>query len=129
MTQAQAQTDVATSQAMTQARETIENRIRMVDEGVADPQGFRNTIRAEQELHTGWTETPPGQQGNGSGSGTGTPPTDTGSGNGSGSGGNGTPGGSDNPPGTPTPGAGNGTPMPVHTPDPHGYGGEGGNKP
>lgn len=128
MTQAQAQTDEESSQAMTQARETIENRIRMVDEGVADPQGFRNTIRTEQELHTGWTATPPGQQGNGSGSGTGTP-TDTGNGNGSGSDGSGDGSGSDNKPGTPTPGAGNGTPMTVHTPDPHGSGGEGGNKP
>jgi hypothetical protein len=131
MIQAQAQTDEETSQAMTQARETIESRIRMVDEGVADPQGFRNTIRTEQELHTGWTETPPGQQGNGAGSGTGTPPTDTGNGNGDGNGSDtgGDGSGSDNPPGTPTPKAGNGTPMPVHTPDPHGSGGEGGNKP
>ena len=135
MTQAQTQADEETSQAMLQARETIEQRIRLVDEGTTDPEGFRNTIRTEQEVRTSWTETPPGQQGNGTGKGT---PTDTGngngngsddSGNGSGSGGDGSSGNSDEKPGTPTPGAGNGTPNPVKTPDPHGSGGEGGNKP
>jgi len=113
--QAQAQVDPQTNMTMTQARETIEARLRMVDEGMADPQGFRNTIRMEQEVRAYQTVTPPVQNGSNP------PPTDDPddtNGNGAGGSGSGSGSGSDN-----------GNPDPAQTPDPQGSGGGNGNKP
>ncbi len=41
-----------------QARQTIETRLRLVESGQADPQGFRQTVRQEQRLQQGQTATP-----------------------------------------------------------------------
>jgi hypothetical protein len=51
------------SQNLIQAREMIEMRLRLVETGQTDPQGFRQTIRQEQEIRIGQTETPTGRNG------------------------------------------------------------------
>jgi len=139
MTQSQDQANEETSQVMLQTRETIESRLRLVEEGTIDPEGFRNTVRTEYELRTGQTETPADQQGNGAGGdegtpgdpngGQGTPAPGSGNGDGSCSDCTCTPIGSAVQHGTPTPGAGNGTPNATMTPEPQGSGGGGGNHP
>jgi hypothetical protein len=57
----QAQTSGETSQVMAQTATMLENRIRMVEDGMADPQGFQNNVRNEEELRTGQTATAPQQ--------------------------------------------------------------------
>lgn len=52
-----------------QARQTIETRLRLVESGQADPQGFRQTVRQEQRLQQGQTATPPSENGNQDGQG------------------------------------------------------------
>lgn len=64
------------SQNLIQARSTIETRLRLVESGQADPQGLRQTLRQEQEVHSGQTATPgAGNSGQGdqTGAGRGTP--------------------------------------------------------
>ncbi|KAF0108018.1 MAG: hypothetical protein FD146_1316 [Anaerolineaceae bacterium] len=123
MNAAQTQNSGETAQVMLQVRAMLENRLRLVEAGMADPQGFQNTYRHEEELRIGQTGTPqpsgtpvPGGNGNGGngngGPGTVTPPL---------------PGGTETPQGTEEPGA---TPTPcspdyMQTPTP----GESGHKP
>ncbi|MFH2103493.1 MAG: DUF5667 domain-containing protein [Chloroflexota bacterium] len=108
MTNLQAQSQGEESQLLAQTRTMLETRIRIVDTGLVDPQGFRNTVRTEaQDTFEG---TP--------GPGYGQDPQD-GSGPGSGNGENGgngseNPGDGNNP--EQTPGDGNGLRRPSATP-------------
>jgi hypothetical protein len=71
---AQTQNSGEAGQVMLQVRAMLENRLRLVEGGLTDPQGFRNTCRNEEQNRTGQTGTPtPGETGNG-GQGTVTPP-------------------------------------------------------
>jgi hypothetical protein len=71
----QVQNSGETTQVMLQVRTMLENRLRLVESGMADPQGFRNTYRNEEQNRTGQTATsqPSGTPAPG-GQGTVTPP-------------------------------------------------------
>jgi len=118
MTILQTQSSGETSQLMAQIQTMLETRIRMVDSGIVDPQGFRNTVRAELQPQGAPTDAGngPGPQGSG---------TPSGKGN-AGEGGENQGEGGGDPLHTPT---GGGNPDPVKTPGPKGPGGSGGNKP
>ncbi len=115
MNMLQAQTSGETSQVMLQTMTMLENRLRQADEGIADPDRFRNTVRNEEEQRAGQTATAPRQN----------QPTGTPIPGGSGNGGQGTAEPQD-PDSTVTPQdpQGGGTP----TSEPQGQGGSG-NKP
>lgn len=85
-------------QVMIQTRTMLQNQLRVVEDGLANPQGFRHAVRSQyQDQAFG---TPNGTQSPGTGSGQGNGPANDGSGGGNGS------GGSSN--GTSDPGSGQG---------------------
>lgn len=67
------------SQVMEQTRTMVENRIRMVEEGMGNPQGFQNSVRTEEEMRTGQDSSGSGQEQGSEAPGTGN--EDPGSGN------------------------------------------------
>lgn len=80
MTVLQNQAQGETRQAAEKVRLMLETRLRQCDEGLADLQGLRNTLRNEAEIRQGQTETPAA----GSGTPQGPSATEQGSGNGEG---------------------------------------------
>jgi hypothetical protein len=133
-TMLQAQSSGEADQIMTQTREMLEERLRLVDSGFADPQGFRNTVRQEEENRSGQTETPTPGTGNGQGE---PQPSVTPGPHGTPTG---EPGGPNQPDQTPGPGGGSGQGSgegtgsgsgggPGPQPTPGGQGGQGGNHP
>lgn len=113
-------------QVMTQTRTMLEERLRLVDSGLADPQGFRNTVRQEEEIRSGQTDTPGPGNGDGSQNG-GSDSTPGPNGDPTGE-----PGGPNQPEKTPGPGQGSGQGSGGGTgpqPTPGGQGGQGGNRP
>ena len=139
MSMLQAQASGESAQILSQTRAMLDNRIRLVNSGIADPQEFRHTIRQEQR--TGQTETiepshgtgSPQPQGTSSPGGSGPGPQGTPAPGGSETGSGGAPG-STNQPGqegpTPsvTPGGSNGSGH-GSNPTPGGQGGQGGHQP
>ncbi|MDO9347937.1 MAG: DUF5667 domain-containing protein [Anaerolineales bacterium] len=128
MTILQTQSQGEATQILEQTRTMLETRVRMVDSGQADPQGFRNTIREEKQdefpgtpgpgYGPGPSETPmPGGGGMGPGSNPSETPMPGGGGMGPGS----------NPSETPMPGGSGTGSGSGGTPGPGGNGG--GNKP
>jgi len=146
MTILQTQSQGEATQILEQTRIMLETRIRMVDDGLADPQGFRNTIREEKQDEFPGTPGPgygpgpsgtpePGGKGNGSSDGTpgdggmgpGPNPSETTMPGGSNAPGGGGMGPGNNPSKTPMPGGSGTGSGSGGTPGPGGNGG--GNKP
>lgn len=133
MTILQTQSQGEATQILEQTRTMLETRVRMVDSGLADPQGFRNTIREEKQNEFPGTPGPgygpgpsDGTPGNG-GMGPGPNPSETLMPGGSNAPGGGGMGPGSNPSKTPMPGGSGTGSGSGGTPGPGGNGG--GNKP